>query len=632
MKRNFSYLLVLFLLSAVIANAQSGDGQKSILESGAYQVKMNSARQKFYSDSYNEALTIYKDLYASNGNDAVLNFRMGECYLALAEYSKALEHLEKARTISLEVDKEFNYITGQVYHKLGKLDQALVAFNQYKAATKDTKEEYKEADRFIAQCLLAKKMTNKPVKNQITVLSSKVNSIYDDYSCSITTDGKTMVFTSRRPETIGGGIDKNDGKYFEDIYISKWDEERNYWGDSKQLPGKLNTSFHDAVLSLSPDGSQIFTYKNIPGETKSGDIFVSKKNATGVWAQSRSISEAINSSYFESSASITADGNYLYFVSERKGGLGKGDIYRSRKISANEWAEPENLGAIINTAQDEISVFITADGKTLYFSSNSARSMGGLDIFKSVNENGLWSEPQNLGFPINTFGDDLHFNISVDKTAYYSSVKPDGIGGRDIYMVDFKAGIIEGPEINPNLDLSQNAISSAPKNEVVNSNFNALLIAKIDSLQMELKAMKTELTEVKTLLNKQAAPKESISRISERNAVPSEAPVQPVKIAEVKTSLAVKEESPVAKKQENFKKPEKGYYIVLASSKEKEIAENNAKNYSDSGLEVFIFQIEDDSWYYVALEKNYTSIKEAKGVAIDYRKKKYNGTWYFYVD
>ncbi len=619
------------MLTSAAAVAQGNDSKKSFMESGAYQVKMNAARQKFYSGSFRGALNLYNELYSGNENDALLNFRIGECYLALNESDKSVESLEKAKKINAQVEKDFNYVLGQAYHKSGKLDEAIAAFTEFKSQTKNNKEEYKESDRFISQCLLAKKMMNKPVKNQITNLGSRINSVYDDYACSITSDGKTMVFTSRRPETIGGKIDENDGKYYEDIYISKWDEEKKTWGEPKQLPGKLNTSFHDAVLSISPDGSQIFVYKNIPGETGSGDIYVSKKNATGIFAQSRSVSDEINTSYFESSASITADGNDLYFVSERKGGYGQGDIYHSHKISANVWGPAVNMGNIINSAEDEASVFISADGQSLYFSSNSSKSMGGLDIFKCVYEKGAWSEPRNLGYPINTLGNDLNFSIASDNTAYYSTIKPDALGGRDIYKVEFKAGVIEGPELvqAPALaqDLSKSVQSSAP----VNNEFNTLLIAKIDSLQSELRSMKTELAEVKTLLKKQAAKPQD--NVLETNTAKAVLPVSNEKKSEQVVQQAVKTEvTPEPSKNANFQKPEKGYYIVLSSSKEKEVAEKNAKNYTDSGLKVFVFKIDSDSWYYVALEQSYTSVKEAKNITLDYRKKKYSGAWYFYVD
>jgi hypothetical protein len=251
-----------------------------------------------------------------------------------------------------------------------------------------------------------------------------------------------MIFTSRRPETKGGGIDvEADKKYFEDIYLTTWNEEKKNWEEAEPIKGNLNTEGHDACLSLSPDGNTIFIYRNIEDETRSGDIYVSKKNSNGKWGAAHSIGEPINSSYFESSASISADGNYLYFVSERKGGIGNGDIWVSKKIGKNQWGEPVNLGAVVNTIEDEVSVFIHPDGKTLFFSSRGHNSMGGYDIFKTVKDDkGNWSKPENIGYPINTVNDDLHFVLSTDnKTAYYSTeIVGRGLGERDIYKVDMK--------------------------------------------------------------------------------------------------------------------------------------------------------------------------------------------------
>lgn len=439
--KNISLTFFVLISFPIISLAQTSpsDTSKTIFESGAYQVKLKYAQQQYYGGEYKAALSLYKELIPINSKDAVLYYRIGECYLALNDFSQSIENFLKARNMNPAVNKELSFVLGQAYHKYGKFDEAITEFEGFKKITKEKKEEHKEANRFISQCKVAKDLTSKPLKAEIMNLGGNINSQYDDYAPSVTANGKTMIFTSRRSNTTGGMMDEYDGKFYEDIYIVNWDEEKKAWAVAASIPGKLNTEFHDANLSISPDGSQIFVYRNIPNETRSGDIFVSKLNTAGNWNQPKPLTETVNSSYFESSASLSADGNYLYFASERKGGFGQADIYRSQRISSNEWSEPENLGAAINSSEDEISVFIHPDGKTLYFSSASSKSMGGLDIFKSVLEDGKWSEPENLGYPINTLGDDLHFVMTADNNmAYYSSVKPGGMGERDIYSVNFK--------------------------------------------------------------------------------------------------------------------------------------------------------------------------------------------------
>jgi len=168
-----------------------------------------------------------------------------------------------------------------------------------------------------------------------------------------------------------------------------------------------------------------------------GDLYISS-NYAGSWTNPVKLTENINSAYQEASASISPDGKLMYISSNRPGGLGGKDIYRVRRLPDGQWSIPENLGPSINTPYDEDAPFIQADGITLYFSSNGLNTMGGYDIFKTKFENDeLWSNPKNLGYPINTVKDDIYFVISPDgKTAYYSSDMPGGYGEQDLYKIN----------------------------------------------------------------------------------------------------------------------------------------------------------------------------------------------------
>jgi len=409
-------------------------------DKGKEQVKLLMAKDKYINGEYRAALELYRDLLGENKEDALLNFRVGRCLNELEQYQVALEYLQKAYSLKPDIDENVQYFLGRAYHRNAELDKAIENLENFKKKVGAKKANQLETDWYIAQCKTAKELMNKPVEVKIENAGSKINSEYDDYAPSISADGKTMIFTSRRPETKGGGIDyEYDRKYFEDIFITTWNEDKKEWEEAEPIKGSLNTNGHDASLSLSPDGQSIFIYRNIEDETRSGDIFISKRNASGKWGSAQPMPSPINSSYFESSASLSADGNYLYFVSERKGGVGNADIWVSKRIGKNEWAEPQNMGAVVNTVEDEVSVFIHPDGKTLFFSSRGHNSMGGYDIFKTVkDEKGNWSKPENVGYPINTVNDDLHFNLSTDnKTAYYSTIiNGRGLGERDIYKID----------------------------------------------------------------------------------------------------------------------------------------------------------------------------------------------------
>lgn len=226
-----------------------------------------------------------------------------------------------------------------------------------------------------------------------------------------------------------------DYKYFEDIYYSIKDPDTGEWTESLQVAGAVNTETYDAVLSIMPNGKGMFVYKNTVNTT--GDIYYSELLSTdSSWTEAQKMPRPINTSYFEGSASITADGNTLFFISERPNGLGLGDIYVSTKTGEN-WSTPKNLGPIVNTEEDEKFVFIHPSGRTLYFASEGHQTMGSYDIFKSEFVNGEWSLPINLGYPINTVNEESTFSLTSDnQTMYIAAEYDDTYGERDLYTVD----------------------------------------------------------------------------------------------------------------------------------------------------------------------------------------------------
>jgi outer membrane protein OmpA-like peptidoglycan-associated protein len=196
----------------------------------------------------------------------------------------------------------------------------------------------------------------------------------------------------------------------------------------------VNTASHDACIAVSPDGKQLFIYK----DTRSGDIYVSTLTdpTNYVWSKPVSLGENINSKYQEPSVSMTADGKTLFFSSDRPGGKGGLDIYYSRKTSDGKWGAAINLGDTINTPYDDDAPFIHPEGTTLYYSSRGHATMGGYDIFRCYLENDHWTTPENLGYPINTVDDDSYFVLSADnKHGYYASANDGGHGEKDVYLI-----------------------------------------------------------------------------------------------------------------------------------------------------------------------------------------------------
>lgn len=464
------YLLLFF---AVILIGTAGFSQNDKKASKVtYKLKMQEARHEFLTENnVRAALNIYRELLQDFTNDAKVNYRIAECHYRLNNFELAVEYFQNARKMDEEVDDELFFSLGQAYHRNGQLDNSLEAYNKYNSIASKKDRKHHNIPLRISQIDYAKKMIASPVKVKIENLGDNINSRGGDYAPSISADGKTMIFTSRRSNTMGGGVDKaGDFKYFEDIYISEWDSADNTWGKAMPIEGKLNTEGHDASLSISPDGNQIFIYRN-DGEVYIGDIFISKKRKTsGTWGTPRAMEKPINSSYFESSACLSADGNRMFFVSERigkkNGAQGQGDIYVAERISRSKWGEPKNLGPMINSSGDEISVFIHPDGKTLFFSSNGHLSLGGYDIFMSkMQADSSWSKPENLGYPINTIDDDVHFVLATDgKSAHYSAVKKEGLGERDIYKIDMSNYPILSEGVSTDLSILKGTVKSGDDN------------------------------------------------------------------------------------------------------------------------------------------------------------------------
>ena len=427
--------ILLSMLLDVSLYAQEEEEKKE--KKGSITFKMGAARHEFLDKNYRGALLIYRDILKIEKEHTMAQYRSAECHYKLKRFDLALKYLEKAKANDPEVVKEMNFFYGQTYHRMARLDEAISSFENFIATGAKRTIEYELALKYLNQCQYAQQLMSEPVPVVVENIGREINSRFDDYAPSVTSDGKTLIFTSRRSDTEGGEIDESsDYKFFEDIYISQWDEKLGEWSDAESLPGNVNTKKYDAVLSVAPDGNQMFIYKN--DDKLAGDIFMSQRNKkTGDWYAPEKLDKPINTSYYEGSVSITADGRTLYFISERTGGVGRGDIYRSQKDKKGEWDKPKNLGRIINTSDDEKFVFIHPNGKTLYFSSKGHQTMGGYDIFKSELINGDWGTPVNLGYPINTVNEESTFSLTADNSKLFVAAEyEDSNGERDIYVAD----------------------------------------------------------------------------------------------------------------------------------------------------------------------------------------------------
>ncbi|MFH0893220.1 MAG: OmpA family protein [Bacteroidota bacterium] len=410
------------------------------------------ADEFMYADQYQQALPLFLKLDSLNSGNANINFNIGMCYFNLPGGKlKALPYLEKAmQNVSVDYYGSYNETTSSVFvfYYLGKInmldykfDAAIDYFKKFKYyLTAGDADFIKDVDRLTEMCYVAIKMVKYPISIRVDNLGENVNTLYKEHSPVISADGKTLYFTSRRVGTTGNVKDYT-GNFNEDIYMSTFDETTGKWSVAVNIGAPVNTKGNEATCGLSYDGKQILLYK---GDQREGDLYVSSINK-GTWSAPKKLSDAINTKTRETHATFSPDGNSLYFVSNREGGLGGRDIWMSQKNAKGDWGKATNLGPKINTSWDEESPFMLPDGVTLYFSSKGHESMGGYDIFSSTFlKTGEWTDSKNIGYPLNTPDDDLFFNPFTDgKIAFYATDKMTGYGQHDIYRITIIQGMIE---------------------------------------------------------------------------------------------------------------------------------------------------------------------------------------------
>jgi len=456
----------------------------------------NRGEELYFRGNYSEALKHYLIANEFNPNNAHLNYNIGQCYLSSPYKAKSLPYFEKAGQLKSDVNEELHRVLGYAYHLNTKWDKAISEYTQFSQSLPERNVDMKEKMmKSIEECRTGKELEKNPKNVRIDNLSEIVNTKYKEYGPTISADESILMFTSTREGTTGGEIyDPYLGEYFEDIYISY--NKDGKWTKPKNLGEPVNTKRHDAIVGLSFDGQRLFIYRD--DEKGNGDIFESILTGDK-WSEPRKLDEPINTPYHESSACLSYDGKTLYFVSNRPGSVGNWDeryileqkdgrdIYMSKWDKRRKvWRTPKNIGNKINTKYNEETVYIHPDGNTLYFCSQGHNTMGGYDIFKSTKKGRSWSKPENLGYPINSPGDDVFFVVSASgKHAYYASAKGDGLGKRDIYRITF----IDPPTepYQPKLTLLKGIISDAVSSELIGAKIeivdNALnkVIAEFES-------------------------------------------------------------------------------------------------------------------------------------------------------
>lgn len=393
---------------------------------------------KIGEDQFLQSLQFLEKAYAFNPNYSVLNYMIGFAkFHTNHQKEDCIKYLEKAAELNPKVAPDVYYILGWAYQLHYKWDKAIASYEKYSSTLQPKEKRFTEKmediEKKISECNNGKKYMSNPQRMFIDNLGSTINSPFPDYSAFITADESMIIFTSRRDNTTGGKKDEMDGGWHEDLYVSY--KKNGKWTSPLNMGSPINSPDHDATAGLSPDGTTLYIYEH--HGKGGGDIYHSHL-VGNTWSKPEKLNKNINSNERETTVSESFDKNTLYFVSHKKEGLGGGDVYISQKDAKGNWGPAMNFGAPVNTKYSEEGVFMHPDGKTLYFSSKGHNTMGGYDIFKSTFENGKWSAPENLGYPINSPDDDVYFVISGSgRRGYYASAKDEGFGEKDIYMITF---------------------------------------------------------------------------------------------------------------------------------------------------------------------------------------------------
>ena len=429
MKITFSFLISYFLF--LISRAQGYDPNKISEKAGSlYSKALNEISQN---NNYKYAIELMDQAIAIEPNYMTAWLSKGSAYAELKNYSASVQSFEKAKSMDTVYFKEFHLTYSISLAGHGEFQKALDAVNAF-LTIEGLNERSVKAANFRKRCYefavnFAEKHKNDKYIFQPKNLGDSINTPESEYFPSLTIDANELVFTRRLKGTN------------EDFFSAS--RKNNQWSKASSLIGNINTSLNEGAQNISQDGKMlVFTGCNFPNGYGSCDLYYSMQTPKG-WSEPLNFGEPINTEYWESQPCLSPDKRFLYFTARDPNGLGGSDIWMSERLPNGNWKNPVNLGANINTPGNESCPFIHADNQTLYFTSDYLPGYGGSDLFVARKDSaGKWGKPENLGYPINTIGDEGTLVITADgKTAYYSSDMQDSKGGLDIYSFELREDI-----------------------------------------------------------------------------------------------------------------------------------------------------------------------------------------------
>jgi outer membrane protein OmpA-like peptidoglycan-associated protein/tetratricopeptide (TPR) repeat protein len=425
-------LLLLLLFGSLLtacAVAQPNPGKLGDLKKKEVAV-LNDARLALDRGRHQEARSLFTSLLRKYPNIADLYFLRALAAGGQNDYDAAIVDMQ--RGIAIDDGR-----TPRAYLELGNLQQgagdfagAVTSYETYLATLPENARPARRAsaEGMLDRARVAAALAANPVPFTPRPVGGRINTIENlEYFPSLSVDGKRMIFTRRTP-----GIG-------EDFYLSLREPDGN-WGAPVPVAG-INSSFNEGAQSVTADERyMVFTGCNRPDGEGGCDLYFSTWSGSS-WTTPQNMGKAINTTAAERQPSLSADGRLLFFSSSRPGGLGGDDLYVSGRLPSGAWSSPANLGPKINTPGNDQYPFWANDGRSLFFTSDGHPGMGGADLFRSqLNPDNTWGIPVNLGYPINTAGDETNIFISLNgEIAYFSKgIQRPGSTRQDVDIFQFE--------------------------------------------------------------------------------------------------------------------------------------------------------------------------------------------------
>ncbi len=427
-KLNIVYIILLFILTAFVPsqmNAQKSSKAAPLCE---------KAKKAMQLQDFTKAMGYLNQAQAKDPNYADIYIMKGDIFNFTLLSDSAMKNYQRAIDLIGDPDPMLYYIAGNEGAKCGAYEYALKSLQLFLQKGIQYPEILPDAQKTIANCKFAIESMKNPRSFELMNMGSGINSEWDEYLAALTADDEQIVFTVKRPRDKGTvcAFCLNE----EDLYSSH--KSVGEWLPREELGAPVKSGYNEGAQCISPDGKYLlYTMCDADFGMGSCDLYWAKRIGDR-WSRPRNFGAPVNTSSWESQPSMAADGMTVYFASSRPGGFGGMDIWKTTMTAEGEFSVPVNLGPAINTPGDDAAPFIHSDGRTLYFASNGRVGMGGYDLYYStLQADGTWSEPVNMGYPINSPADEINVFINAHGTvAYIASDKDGGYGGLDLYSFE----------------------------------------------------------------------------------------------------------------------------------------------------------------------------------------------------